>query len=92
MAVVIYPNGNITELQLSKNQHLELKTMYYLLECSMVQAIPLNNGRIMWIDEEGKFKPHRLNPDATRILHVSGGMLDDYIAGTALITEESEVE
>jgi len=92
MALVIYPNGNITELRLNKNQHFELKTMYYLLECSMVQAIPLKNGRIMWIDEEGKFKPHRMNPDATKMLHDAGGMLDDYIAGTAFITEESEIE
>ena len=92
MALVIYPNGNITELKLNNDQQFEVKTMYHLLECSMVQAIPLNDGRIMWIDEEGKLKPHRKNPDATILLHLAGGMLDDYIAGTALITEESEVE
>jgi len=44
------------------------------------------------IDEEGKLKPHQVNPDATKMLHASGGMDDDYIAGPVLITEFSEIQ
>lgn len=70
-----------------------LQEMYSLLNCSMVQAISLNDGRIMWLDEEGKFKaPHFFNSAATRLLHESGGMEDDYIAGGVLITSHDEVQ
>lgn len=69
-----------------------LKEIYSLLNCNLVQIISLNDGRIMWLDEEGKLKPHFSNAKATQLLHASGGMEDDYIAGDVLITTHDEVQ
>jgi len=46
----------------------------------------------MWIDEEGKFKPHQVNIEATLLLQKAGGIPGDYVAGIALITEKNEVQ
>ncbi len=91
MAVLITPDG-ITKNVYAKENEFTLNEMYSLLSCSMVQAITIEDGRVMWIDEEGKLKPHQVNPDATKMLHESGGMDDDYIAGPVLITEFSEIQ
>lgn len=91
MAVLITPEGTTTNVYAKENE-FTLNEMYSLLSCSMVQAITIEDGRVMWIDEEGKLKPHRVNPDATILLHASGGMDDDYIAGPVLITEFSEIQ
>jgi hypothetical protein len=69
-----------------------LKEIYSLLNCNMVQAITLDDGRIMWLDEEGKLKPHFSNAKATQLLHASGGMENDYIAGDVLITSQDEIQ
>ena len=90
MATLIKPDGE----QLSvtpKNEIFTLEEMYDLLECSCVQIIQLHDGRIMWIDENGKFKRHYINPIATILLKMAGGGPGDYIAGSALITDFSEV-
>jgi hypothetical protein len=63
-----------------------------MLNCNQVQIISLNDGRIMWLDEEGKLKPHFSNAKATQLLHASGGMENDYIAGDVLITSQEEVQ
>lgn len=91
MAELITTEG-ITTKVFAKNNEFTLDEIYSLLACTMVQAVTLEDGRIMWIDEEGKFKPHFENPVATRLLHAAGGMLDDYIAGPALITDFNEIQ
>lgn len=90
MALLITPDGEQTEVSASGST-FTLEELYSILECSMVQAIFLEDGRFMWIDEEGKFKPHQANLLATRLLHQAGGMASDYIAGLALITDRNEV-
>ena len=91
MALLITPDGTETEVT-ARDSIFTLDEMYSLLHCSMIQAVFLHDGRIMWIDEEGKLKPHRLNLQATVLLHEAGGMAQDYIAGAALVTSEDEVE
>ncbi len=91
MAILITPNGIRTNINPKENE-FSLNEMHSLLSCSMVQAITMDDGRIMWLDEEGKLKPHQVNHDATKILHASGGMDDDYIAGPVLITEYCEIQ
>lgn len=90
MALLITPDGEQTEVS-AKESTFTLKELYSILECSMVQVIYLEDGRFMWIDEEGKFKPHKANLLATSLLHQAGSMASDYIAGLALITERHEV-
>ena len=94
MATLIKPNGERLNI-LPKNDILTLEEMYNLLECSCVQVIPLYDGHLMWIDEEGKLKPHqseKINIEATMLLIIHGGCRGDYIVGSALITNSTEVK
>jgi hypothetical protein len=91
MAELIIAQGATTTV-FPQDTSFTLKEIYSLLNCNQVQIISLNDGRIMWLDEEGKFKPHFFNSTATRLLHESGGMDDDYIAGAVLITSQDEVQ
>ena len=91
MATLIVNDGTVIDV-FAKETCFSLDEMYSLLECSLVEAIYLEDGRIMWIDEEGKFKPHQINIQATLLLQKAGGIPGDYIAGIALITERNEVQ
>lgn len=57
--------------------------LYELLECEMVQVIPLPDGRIMIMDEEGKSN-HNANLAATTLAgpHLMPG---DWIAGHVVV-------
>lgn len=90
MATLIKPDGEQLPVT-PKNETFTLEEMYDLLECSCVQIIQLHDGRIMWIDENGKLKRHYINPIATVLLEMAGGGPGDYIAGSALITDTSEI-
>lgn len=70
----------------------DFKEFYALLNCDLVQAVPLSDGRTLWIDEEGKLKPHKRNTFASMLLLDAGGLPDDYIAGAAIITDEGEID
>ena len=70
----------------------DFKEFYSLLNCSLLQAIPLPDGRTMWLDEEGKLKPHKCNPFASMLLLGAGGPPYDYVAGAAIITDEGEID
>jgi len=91
MAILITPDGKRTEVS-AKGARFTLDEMHSFLSCSLLQAVFLLDGRIMWIDEEGKFKPHRVNILATELLYKAGGLPGDYIAGAALLTQRNEVE
>lgn len=91
MARLIMPNGDSKQVD-PAGDVFTLQEMYDLLNCSCVQAVSLPVGRIMWIDEEGKFKPHTQNHMATILLRAAGGIPGDYIAGAALLTEAHEIE
>jgi len=91
MATLIANDGTVTEV-FPKNTWFSLEEMHSLLACSKLEAVHLRDGRIMWIDEEGKFKPHQVNIEATLLLQKAGGIPGDYVAGIALITEKNEVQ
>ena len=91
MATLIANDGTMTEVS-AQGGCFSLDEMYALLECTQVQVIYLRDGRIMWIDEEGKFKPHQVNIQATLLLQKAGGIPGDYVAGIALVTERTEVQ
>ena len=90
MALLITTSGEQVVVS-PREDRFSLEEMYALLDCACVQVIALDNGRIMWIDEEGKLKPHQINPVATELLARAGGIPGDYIAGSALITDNDEV-
>jgi hypothetical protein len=91
MATLIANDGTKTEVS-AQESCFSLDEMYSLLECKHLQAVYLQDGRIMWIDEEGKFKPHQVNIQATLLLWKAGGIPGDYVAGIALVTERTEVQ
>ena len=91
MALLIKADGS-RKIVFAGGHIFSLKEMYSILNCSIIQPVFLEDGRVMWIDEEGKFKPHSVNFPATVLLHKAGGMRDDYIAGSALITQKEEIE
>ena len=91
MALLIRPDGS-TRTVLAEGSSFTLEEMYFLLDCSMIQPVYLEDDRIMVIDEEGKLKPHFVNSLATELLHKAGGLQADYIAGSALITEINEIQ
>lgn len=76
---------------------IPLRQAYELIGCEVVELLRLNlhtgeepifDGEPcqMLIDEEGKLKPHTINPYATGAAHQMGMIpRDDYIAGTALL-------
>ena len=80
------------EGDIEERKTLEFKEFYALLDCSLVQAIHLPDGKTMWIDEEGKLKPHTRNTVASILLLDAGGLPDDYVAGAAIITDEGEID
>ena len=88
MALLIKPDGS-TRTVLPEGDSFTLKEIYSLLDCSMIEPVYLKDGRIMWIDEEGKLKPHFLNPLASELADL---LALDYIAGLALVTDKNEVQ
>ena len=91
MALLIKADGS-RRIVFAEGNFFSLQEMYSVLDCSIVQPVFLQDGRVMWIDEEGKLKPHSVNLPATVLLHKAGGLQNDYIAGSALITKKEEVE
>jgi hypothetical protein len=82
----------VSNVHPQNGKYFTLKEMYSLLDCEMVQAVNLYDGRILWLDEEGKRKSRYLNIPATQLLYASGGMREDYITGNVLITSQDEVQ
>ena len=91
MAIVIKLDGS-KRIVFAEGDFFTLKEMRSILDCSIIQSVFLEDGRIMWIDEEGKLKPHCVNLSATKLLRKAGGLHSDYIAGLALITNKNEVD
>ena len=91
MAELIREDGTVETVAPQNGRTFSLAEMYQLIGCSLVQVIYLADGRLMWLDEEGKFKEHSRNEQATILLEQAGGGFGDYVAGNALICRESEV-
>ena len=91
MAELIRTDGTVETVSPKNGKTFSLAEMYELIGCSLVQVVYLADGRIMWLDEEGKFKEHYRNEQATLLLEQAGGAFGDYVAGNALICENTEV-
>jgi len=72
-----------------------LGELYTLIGCQMVEAVYLDDGNIMVIDEEGKLRDDfltRKNRMATLLLSESGGIAGDFITGNALLCSPEEFQ
>lgn len=78
---VIKANGDMFFGQVPKG----LQNLYKTIECDCIEGIRLKDA-IMYIDEEGKFKPDaKMNKVASILAWNNGLSLTDYIVGNAVI-------
>lgn len=85
MAILLKSNGERIEVKPENGRDFKRKELCKMLECEMIEPVYLWDGRVMIIDEEGKFYKCDINPWATGLLHRSGGMHDDFVVGDALV-------
>jgi len=95
MALLVKANGEVTTLA-PKGRTFEFKgELYELLATDCIQLLQLFDGRYMLCDEEAKIRPGErkpVNPMATRLLWISGGMRDDEILGDVVICNRKELQ
>lgn len=89
MAILLQPNGDVKEVR-PANKKFTLTELYDLIGCTIVEVVHMTDGRLMWIDEEGKLKGAAFNAAATTLARSSISMFD-VIVGTAVICDEREV-
>ena len=96
MATLIKVDGTKTEVfPENKKRGFTLKEAYKLMSCSMVELVgPLDDGRSMLVDEEGKLKAEwmsRINSEATHLFRTRYGA-HDVIVGDALLVTDKEFQ
>lgn len=93
MGKIIKHTGEVLDGILPLNgRDFHLEELYTHTGCTCVQMVRISDGRIMWLDEEGKFnQPENYNKEATLLLQKAGGIPGDYIAGDVFICEGDEV-
>lgn len=84
VAQVIAPDGTTTEVQPVNGSDFKLPELYLHTRSTIVQMIDMPDGRVMWMDEEGKMNGKQANPTATALV-AKWLMAGDYIAGHALV-------
>lgn len=94
MATLLKIDGTTKEVQPRNKKHgFTLDELYSLLDCSLIEAVgPMDDGRLMICDEEGKLKEgwgERINALATHEYRVKYGPID-VIVGNALLVNNKE--
>ena len=90
MALLIKSDGEVQEVHPADGNKFSLQELQGFVG-GWIEHIPTNDGRHMWLDEEGKLKSKPVNFEATLFaLGIIGP--DDCIVGDALITEGHEVD
>lgn len=94
MAALILTDGSEREVTpRDRGCGFTLEELYRLIGCATVQMIELADGRFMWMDEDGKYRTELARNDrATKLLHEAGGLRDDFIVGTVLVTSAGEIQ
>jgi hypothetical protein len=90
-AMVYAPDGTITVVEPVNGRDFKLAELYQHTQSTTVQMIDMPDGRVMWMDEEGKLTGKEPNPTATAL--VAKWLLPgDYIAGHALVCTKRMVK
>ncbi len=90
MAILLKSNGERIEVEPENGRDFKRKELCKMLECEMLEVVYLWDGRLMIVDEEGKFYKCDINPWATGLLHRSGGMREDFVVGDALVCSSEQ--
>ena len=96
MATLIKVDGTKTEVfPKNKRKGFTLAEVYNLMSCRLVELVgPLDDGRSMLVDEEGKLKAewmNRINSEATHLFRTRYGA-HDVIVGDALLVTDKEFQ
>lgn len=83
-------NQTITEIEPKNGKTFELREMYKLINCTMVEFIYFDN-QILIIDEEGKLNHKPLNDIAT-YLYRKNKKIHDIIVGDALLVDRNQIK
>lgn len=87
-AIVLSPNGQSSVVSPDNGNDFSLEQAQSIVG-GYVEVIPLKNGKIMILNEEGKLKDLTLNRQATDLAHESYLPADDYIVGHVIVCESS---
>ena len=86
--VIRAEDGAVKEIEPENGIYFRLQEMRVLVGCELIQVITTRSGRIMIIDDEGKFTAKPMNREATIMVDLFPG---DYIAGDALVCSEDQL-
>lgn len=91
MATLIKPNGEVTEVHpLNNEKTFSLEELQQYVG-GYIEPVYFGDGRVMFIDEDGKSKNYEINQKATTMAQNFSRIAPwDYIVGTAIITEKYE--
>jgi hypothetical protein len=92
MATLILEDGSAKDMRPADlKQGFTLPELYAALQCDVVEAVRLKNGRILVIDENGKLVGRPVNELATMLAR---GVLQthDVIVGPALLCSRLEFQ
>jgi len=89
MALLIAPSGSVREIHPEYEAASFTTSELHELVDGWLECVHLPDGRLMWINEEGKLRGLPSNPLAT-LLARSVLQPYDYIAGPAVVTTRQE--
>lgn len=83
-------NQTISEIEPKNGKTFELREMYKLINCSMVEFIYFDN-QILIIDEEGKLNHKPINDIATYLFR-KNKKIHDIIVGDVLLVSTNQIK
>jgi hypothetical protein len=89
MALLITPNGSVSEIHPAYGAASFTTSELHALVGGWLECVHLPDGRLMWVNEEGKLRGLPSNALAT-LLARAVLQPSDYIAGTAVVTTRQE--
>jgi hypothetical protein len=88
MATLIHPSGKIEAITPTNGTPFTAHEIHTLVD-GLLECLALPDGRLMWIDEEGKLKRKLTNVVAT-LMALDVLLHGDVIVGDAVITTRAE--
>ena len=90
MAQIIKTNGDVLDVEPKSGKDFQLDELQSFVG-GYIQIVPLKNGQLMVINEEGKINALAINLQATGVFGDTYGDCD-IIVGDVLICEENQIK